>query len=470
MSARRPFVAHPNAVLVESGSFQGDGIQDALDAGFKRVISMELSASLVEHCRQRFAGNDRVQIVHGSSTTTLPAILAGISEPVTFWLDGHYSCNPLVPFDPILGPCPLLKELDIIQEHAIKTHTILIDDRRLMYGHADPTNVKDGFFNITEEQVVAKLKAINPNYVIHHADGFVAQDVIVAKPVHIVHSYAHKYNSVQLPPGVADFLKGSTTLFELCQRHHCRLTLDMSQHVLSKLLDLPSSPVWMMDEKQPLQVEELFNRSISDIVSFVEQSIQRKPLRPIGVATNVNEQAMVSAMSPGCRQFLQRHLQPSTQLLQRLNDLMKIHNLQEKQFVVFHIRSSDGRAGFANMQGGGGSFSAVFVQALVDYVNHHIRKATQAPILIISDSKQLAHTVATATGCIDTALSTVHMGAPVADEVEGAIGTVLQFYLMGRSQQIYTYNAYGGGPSGFSFMASVIYQVPYESGLHDLRP
>ena len=37
------FKKYPNPVFVETGSLMGDGIQQALEAGFQKVISIELS-------------------------------------------------------------------------------------------------------------------------------------------------------------------------------------------------------------------------------------------------------------------------------------------------------------------------------------------------------------------------------------------------------------------------------------------
>jgi hypothetical protein len=91
----------------------------------------------------------------------LRVLLTSIFEPVVFWLDAHPTCSS-----------PILDELAVIAQHPIKTHTILIDDRRLMQGW---------WRNVHEIQVLHALKAINPAYKIRYIDGHEPDDIIVAE-------------------------------------------------------------------------------------------------------------------------------------------------------------------------------------------------------------------------------------------------------------------------------------------------
>ena len=54
-------------------------------------------------------------------------LLPKISEPITFWLDGHWSAGDTAQGD---TNTPLLQELVEISNHHIKNHTILVDDIR----------------------------------------------------------------------------------------------------------------------------------------------------------------------------------------------------------------------------------------------------------------------------------------------------------------------------------------------------
>lgn len=160
---------HGNKVFVETGSYDGRTIQQALDCGYGYVVSIELSDSYFNVCAARFAGNKRVKLVRGDSYHVLYAAIQDIQEPITFWLDAHVQ-------EGVFGTVhiPLLHELQQIARHPIKTHTIMIDDVRLM------GSVYWGG-GVTVEEVTAALYTINPHYNIFNVDSKVAEgDILVA--------------------------------------------------------------------------------------------------------------------------------------------------------------------------------------------------------------------------------------------------------------------------------------------------
>jgi ribosomal protein S17E len=151
-----------NRVFVETGSHAGEGIQSALDCGFNKIISIELSEKYYNFCVNRFKSNDKVVLVQGDVEIMLEGVISRLNEPITFWLDAHYSGD-----DTALGMQgdPIYEELEIIKQHPIKIHTLLIDDIRGM-------NV---------DKLKEKVLEINENYQISFEDGFVPNDVLVAK-------------------------------------------------------------------------------------------------------------------------------------------------------------------------------------------------------------------------------------------------------------------------------------------------
>lgn len=164
------FKKHKTDLFIETGSFVGHGIQQALDAGYGKVISIELSDKYFEYSKNRFVSDSRVTIVQGDSYKVLPEILEGVDIKATFWLDGHHSCG-----DTALGDywAPLMQELDAIKEHPIKDHTIMIDDMRCW----ENPNPVHGFF---KDDIYKKLEEINPAYKFEFLDGHQENDILVA--------------------------------------------------------------------------------------------------------------------------------------------------------------------------------------------------------------------------------------------------------------------------------------------------
>jgi len=164
------FKKYLNGVFIETGSFVGDGIQQAINAGFPRIISIELSDKYYDISKSRFSNNPNIEIIRGDSFKMLPSILDKIDEQITFWLDGHHSCG-----DTALGEfwAPLMKELEVIKNHHINTHTIMIDDMRCW----ELPNETHGFY---KDDIFNILNEINPNYIYTYEDGSQENDILVS--------------------------------------------------------------------------------------------------------------------------------------------------------------------------------------------------------------------------------------------------------------------------------------------------
>ncbi|MEX0940420.1 MAG: hypothetical protein WDZ41_03600 [Candidatus Babeliales bacterium] len=153
------FEAFPNKYFVETGTFSGDGIRFALRAGFREIHSIEINEKFFSEAKKKFKQNSNVHIWHGDSGKILLNVIRNIQEPITFWLDGHNGW----PDPQQKKNTPLLEELEQIKQHHIKTHTILIDDM-----HCCNMLLFDF---ITKEQIIEKIKEINPLYIITYIDG-----------------------------------------------------------------------------------------------------------------------------------------------------------------------------------------------------------------------------------------------------------------------------------------------------------
>lgn len=115
-----------NDVFIETGSFTGDGIQAAINLGFKEIHSIELAEKYYELCKEKFKNYQNVHLHLGDSGIYLEEILKNINTGVTFWLDGHYSTLDTACADNYVSP--IQQELNIIKKYNHKNHVILIDD------------------------------------------------------------------------------------------------------------------------------------------------------------------------------------------------------------------------------------------------------------------------------------------------------------------------------------------------------
>jgi hypothetical protein len=166
-------------VFLETGTFEGDTIDRIANNDVCKpiqIISLELSTIFFNNCKQRFEKNPNVFIHNSNSKYDLYDIIKDINLPITFWLDSHWSGTPNVGCD-IETVCPILEELAQIKKHHIKTHTIMIDDIRLM------NNSKDKYtgFPVNLSQIIQNIIDINPKYKIKLYDDYTSSnDILVA--------------------------------------------------------------------------------------------------------------------------------------------------------------------------------------------------------------------------------------------------------------------------------------------------
>jgi hypothetical protein len=147
-------------IFVETGTHVGSTVRLAIQAGFKQIYTIELAKHFYQKAVKDFAPYKHVHPIFGDSAVEIPKLLKRINKPCVFWLDGHWSEG-----DTALGPVPvpLYFEIDQIAKHHIKTHTILVDDTRLMGNE---------WKDISLEKVKKKLLKVNKDYNLIFEDGF----------------------------------------------------------------------------------------------------------------------------------------------------------------------------------------------------------------------------------------------------------------------------------------------------------
>jgi len=160
---------HPNEAFVETGTSEGSGVRLALDTGFNHIYSIEIDENLQNINRERFKCYPIVNLITGDSSIELAKLIPKLHYQTTFLLDAHYERR---------GPvgakeCPLYEELLAILTSPIRTHTIMIDDMRMIGRKWGKNIVKDGLIDL--------IKRINNDYIISFEDNTMANDdVLVA--------------------------------------------------------------------------------------------------------------------------------------------------------------------------------------------------------------------------------------------------------------------------------------------------
>ena len=119
------------AALVETGTYLGDTVE-AQRKRFGKVVSIELSPDLCRAAQARFAHKRNVTILEGDSADLMGSVVAQLTGPALFWLDGHYSAGVTAHGN---LDTPVQRELEIILG-TTDDHVILVDDARC-FGSGD---------------------------------------------------------------------------------------------------------------------------------------------------------------------------------------------------------------------------------------------------------------------------------------------------------------------------------------------
>lgn len=159
-----------NPYFLETGTSDASGVKLALEYPFEKIISIEINSELQEKNKQDLLEHIeslRLKLITGDSLINLQSIIKDLDKPTTFWLDAHVDHGPKG-----VKLCPLYEELEAIKTSSIKTHTILIDDLRVLgqkWGKGISLNV-----------LMEKILEINPNYKFVREPGIVPNDILAA--------------------------------------------------------------------------------------------------------------------------------------------------------------------------------------------------------------------------------------------------------------------------------------------------
>jgi hypothetical protein len=147
---------------IETGTYLGDGIKCVLN-NYEAIHSIELSEKWYNYNVEQFKNNNNVKMYLGDSKKMLPDILNTINEPITIYLDAHYSGGTTAFGE---EEVPLLFELEILKNRKYDD-IIIIDDCRLLgktglcgsgdYDPIYPTMTFD-WTNITERKIINLIK------------------------------------------------------------------------------------------------------------------------------------------------------------------------------------------------------------------------------------------------------------------------------------------------------------------------
>lgn len=110
--------------FVETGTFRGGTLAVFAKLGAD-CHSIELDPAHHAHAKQRFAQNNKVNLIQGNSGIELPKLLPKLKKPALFWLDGHFSGGSTAS---AATASPIVPEMDALLSWRHSANSIIMID------------------------------------------------------------------------------------------------------------------------------------------------------------------------------------------------------------------------------------------------------------------------------------------------------------------------------------------------------
>jgi hypothetical protein len=197
--------------------------------------------------------------------------------------------------------------------------------------------------------------------------------------------------------------------------------------------------------------EFFFNANISDknkLDEEVKKLLDKE--KNIIIQTNVDIDNLLDNFDDNDRYNLQKMFSPTQYIKNKLFNIRQ--NLNLKEYNVLHIRTGDN------------NINNKIQDTILNSVDSYIKKLDliNKKILVLSDSDDLKRKLNDKYNFITLNSKIIHLGyLNSEDGKQGIESTIIDFFLLCYSKKIYSSSVYHWN-SGFSYMASRLYNIPIE--------
>jgi hypothetical protein len=283
----------------------------------------------------------------------------------------------------------------------------------------------------------------------------------------IIHTYSSSCKTVPVPPGFADFLRGTMYLYQESQTNNKNIDLivDFSRHPISKFINTPNKNTQelyqkILEDYETSEIVECFHKDNYKIKDIVKKS--SNPPTRVFTFEWYKEFNTQDSLPPYLKDYMQELLDFNQDIREDADYILKTQlNLNPNEFCVLHLRIGDHMSC---------QESVPIPPNIENYIETEILPTWGKKVLIISDSYYIKTYLKTKYNLPATDFIPVHLGTTktflTSQDGYGTsdtdIGqTVIEFIMMSKAKQIYLYSVYDWG-SGFSYICSHIYGIPYK--------
>lgn len=250
------------------------------------------------------------------------------------------------------------------------------------------------------------------------------------------------------PPGFGDILKGTVSLYKISKQFNYNFYLDLTEHPIGKYITqtIPNNLIKLNNHIH----EYFFNSNIFNHNNLINNVNEIMKNNDIGLFETNCESYIVKELSENDKKALQNIIKPNNYLENKLNEIKSNFNLNN--YSILHIRTGDD------------NINKSLQSTIISSVEKILSKIKLPEnILLLSDSHELKEYLSKKYKYKIINSEIIHLGYLNSNNKDiGIESTLIDFYLICGSNKIYTLSVYDWN-SGFSKMASIIYNVPIEN-------
>lgn len=272
-----------------------------------------------------------------------------------------------------------------------------------------------------------------------------------------IHTYLNVCKTIIQSPGLADFLRGTITLFNLSKLYNYKLLIDNSHPMFSYIKPnkyLISNNIFpeTIEILPPKSYEEIYNNLNSLFRTNTSFSVLTNSFYTIYDNRLIN----FGNISEECRMFLQELLQPTIDIEEKIQYIFNnIYNFNMNDgYKIIHLRCGDD---FLHHNIYDNNIYLHYYNKIHNLVNNN----TLIKFVLISDSSTIADKLKEEIPTLHYwHNSKIHLGDLKNNSSlpTGIIDTLVDFFIMSKSNEImFCSNQYDS--SGFSTVNSLIYNI-----------
>jgi hypothetical protein len=282
----------------------------------------------------------------------------------------------------------------------------------------------------------------------------------------IVNIYQYTYKNYNLPIGFGDFLRGCISLLQICNKFNIKydiyiktpifLYLKNSKH--NDFIDSICTDVhYYTNQNTNFTDSNLhnltqyyeYNGYIDKFILFCNDSTLYDDT--IYILTNAYP---IQAITVEERNQLQLLLEPSDTMLDYIHMTYTTLHVLPYTYDIIHIRSGDEFL-VHNQQMNNDKLNNI-LQSIISHIHH------EKQYILLSDNNELNYYISQQYSNIKIIVNDkIHTGKEVYD-TDHIKNTLLDFYMISKSNQILSFSVYGHG-SSFSKWCAEIYNIPIQA-------